>query len=448
MSNQIGRFEILSEITQSALGSVYKVNDPDSGCTVVLKTLCLQTFGEQSAALVQRVLQESENARPLNSPNIAQLYGIAEIDGQLCAWVEYVQGNSVGTMLVRREGFSIWDLQDIARQTCQGLDHARVHGAVHWSLEPAKIMVSWDGTVKTLDFGVSTMSTFACQDPGRVPEILYYMSPEQVRGEPLDGRSNLFSLGSILYEMVTEMKPFAGNNGDELCKQITEVSPPPPDQLNRKVNSPLAKLIMKALAKAPDQRYQSGQELLHDLENCNETHPQPTTKKIAQPRMNNAEDTSTAKVRSAAAAAGWPGAGPVQEKNRATPNDAAAQTASLRASGYVQGLREPGPSMSAFPATEEDTPRALPVDPMMDDARGPAAKRPSFSDVSELPPLKEVVVAPPLAATEQPEQIEQSRAATPKSAAPQKPRVQPRQVAKKAVTEIKKTPTRLFGYSS
>jgi len=447
MSNQIGRFEILSEITQSALGSVYKVNDPDSGRTVVLKTLRMQTFGEQSAALVQRVLQESENARPLNSPNIAQLYGIAEIDGQLCAWMEYVQGNSVGTMLVRREGFSIWDLQDIARQTCQGLDHARVHGAVHWSLEPAKIMVSWDGTVKTLDFGVSTMSTFACQDPGRVPEILYYMSPEQVRGEPLDGRSNLFSLGSILYEMVTEMKPFAGNNGDELCKQITEVSPPPPDQLNRKVNSPLAKLIMKALAKAPDQRYQSGQELLHDLENCNETHPQATTKKIAQPRMNNAEDTSTAKVRSAAAAAGWPGAGPVQEKNRATPNDAAAQTASLRASGYVQGLREPGPSMSAFPATEEDTPRALPVDPMMDDARGPAAKRPSFSDVSELPPLKEVVVAPPLAATEQPEQIEQSRAATPKSAAPQKPRVQPRQVAKKAVTEIKKTPPRLFGYS-
>src|SRR5207248_2303704 len=350
-------------------------------------------------------------------------------------------------MLARREGFSIWDLQDIARQTCQGLDHARVHNAVHWSLEPAKIMVSWDGTVKVLDFGISTMGTFAFQVPGNAPEILYYTSPEQVRGEPLDGRSNLFSLGSILYEMVTEMKPFAGNNGDELCKQITEVSPPPPDQLNRKVNSPLAKLIMKALAKAPDQRYQSGQELLHDLENCNETHPQATTKKIAQPRMNNAEDTSTAKVRSAAAAAGWPGAGPVQEKNRATPNDAAAQTASLRASGYVQGLREPGPSMSAFPATEEDMRRALPVDPMMDDARGPAAKRPSFSDVSELPPLKEVVVAPPLAATEQPEQIEQSRAATPKSAAPQKPRVQPRQVAKKAVTEIKKTPPRLFGYS-
>src|SRR5437763_8466653 len=180
MSIQIGRFELLSEIAQSALGSVYKVKDPDSGRTVVLKTLRLQTFGEQSAALVQRVLQESENARPLNSPNIAQLYGIAEIDGQLCAWVEYVQGNSVGTMLVRREGFSIWDLQDIARQTCQGLDHARVHGAVHWSLEPAKIMVSLDGTVKVLDFGMSTVGTFAFQVPGYTTEIRFYSYPVRV----------------------------------------------------------------------------------------------------------------------------------------------------------------------------------------------------------------------------------------------------------------------------
>src|SRR5438034_7526616 len=122
MSNQIGRFEILSEITQSALGSVYKASDPDTGQTVVLKTLRLQPFGEQSAGLVQRVLEEVESAKPLNSPNIAQAYGAAEIDGQLCAWMEYVQGNSVGTMLARREGFSIWDLQDIARQTCQGLD--------------------------------------------------------------------------------------------------------------------------------------------------------------------------------------------------------------------------------------------------------------------------------------------------------------------------------------
>src|SRR5438309_9388656 len=147
MSNQIGRFEILSEITQSALGSVYKASDPDTGQTVVLKTLRLQPFGEQSAGLVQRVLEEVESAKPLNSPNIAQGYGAAEVDGQLCAWMEYVEGNSAATMLARREACSIWALQDIAPQTCEGLDHARVPHARHGSLEAAEAMAGWAGTL-------------------------------------------------------------------------------------------------------------------------------------------------------------------------------------------------------------------------------------------------------------------------------------------------------------
>src|SRR5437899_12379748 len=140
--------------------------------------------------------------------------------------MEYVQGSSVGTMLARREGFSIWDLQDIARQTCQGLDHARVHNAVHWSLEPAKIIVSWDGTVKILDFGISTMGTFAFQIPGSTPEILYYTHPDQVRGEPLDSRSNLFDLGAMPHELVTGMKPFPGHAADELTTLIREATLP------------------------------------------------------------------------------------------------------------------------------------------------------------------------------------------------------------------------------
>src|SRR5436853_381413 len=197
MSNQIGRFEILSEITQSALGSVYKASDPDTGQTVVLKTLRLQPFGEQSAGLVQRVLA----------------------------------------------------------------------------------------------FGICTMGTFAFQVTGNAPEICYYTSPEQVRGEPLDSRSNLFSLGAIIYEMVTEMKPFAGNSTDELCRQITEATPPAPDQVNRKISLPLSKLIMRALAKVPDQRYQSGQELIYDLENCNETHTgthaKTAAKKSSQPGVSS-----------------------------------------------------------------------------------------------------------------------------------------------------------------
>ena len=160
MSNKIGRFEILSEITRSETGAVYKVSDPESGQTVALKTLQLPLLGDQAGVLVQRILQEAAGIRVLDSHNIAQLFGAEEIDGQFCAAMEYVQGNSIATMLARREGFSIWDLQDITRQACQGLDHAHSHNVAHYSLEPAKIMVAWDGTVKLLSFGISSMGAF------------------------------------------------------------------------------------------------------------------------------------------------------------------------------------------------------------------------------------------------------------------------------------------------
>src|SRR5262245_52630522 len=145
MSNKIGRFEVLSEICKSQTGAVYKASDSESGHTIALKTIKLEMFGDQAASLLERVLEEAESTKSLNSHNIAVLYGAGQIEGQICASMEYIQGNSVATMLARKEGFSIWDLQDIARQTCQGLDHARGHNAVHYSLEPAKIMVQWDG---------------------------------------------------------------------------------------------------------------------------------------------------------------------------------------------------------------------------------------------------------------------------------------------------------------
>ena len=163
MANKIGRFEILSEIMRSEFSAVYKAADPDSGQTIALKTIQLQMLGDQASVLVDQILQEAEGTKPLNSHNIALLYGLEEIEGQFCAAMEYVQGNSIGTMLARKEGFSIWDLQDIARQTCQGLDHAHSHHVVHYSLEPAKIMVTWDGTVKVLSFGASSMGAFTCQ---------------------------------------------------------------------------------------------------------------------------------------------------------------------------------------------------------------------------------------------------------------------------------------------
>jgi serine/threonine protein kinase len=187
--------------------------------------------------------------------------------------MEYIQGNSIATMLARKEGFSIWDLLDIGRQVCSGLDHAHSHQVFHYSLEPAKIMCGWDGTVRILSYGISSVGKFTQQMSG-VPSILQYMSPEQVRGENIDARSNLFSLGAMMYEMVTDRKAFDREDADSLRQAILESTPVPPMHLNPKLHPVLSDLIMKSLAKDPGERYQNGRELLDDLEKCKESKTQ------------------------------------------------------------------------------------------------------------------------------------------------------------------------------
>jgi len=288
MSTQIGRFEILSEIAKSVRGGVFKANDPTSNQTVALKTVCLDIPEDQAKEFVERVLAEGEHTRELNSQNLALLYGAGQIEDQFCAAMEYVQGNSIATMLARHEGFSIWDLLDISRQVCAGLDHASSIGVVHHSLEPAKIMVQWDGLVKILGYGISTMSLLDTEPEGVPSPVLHYMSPEQVGGGATDGRSNLFTWGAILYEMVTDQPAFDGTTTDVVFHNILNENPVPPSQINNKIHPAVSELIMKALAKNPDERYQSGREMLDDLEKCKESTGKSATKKSEPARTANA----------------------------------------------------------------------------------------------------------------------------------------------------------------
>ncbi|HXY02288.1 MAG TPA: serine/threonine-protein kinase [Terriglobales bacterium] len=437
MSNNIGRFEIVSEITHGDATSVYKATDTESKQTVALKVIRLAPLGEQASVLVKSILEEAEASKILNSHNIALLYGAGEIDNDLCASMEYVQGNSVGTMLARKEGFSIWDLQDIARQSCQGLDHAHTRKIFHCALEPAKIMVQWDGIVKVLGFGVSSTGLYASQATGKSSEVLHYMAPEQLKGDPVDGRSNLFSLGAILYEMVTERKAFVGEDADQVRQAILEATPVAPDQVNRKVHPGLSAVIMKAIAKAPEERYQSGQDLVNDLEKCKENPAKAAAPKPAANAPAKAAPASPApRARAASASVGGSSTQPVTVRTTipkpATTDVAASPAASLSAA-------------AAAPQTE--TPH-IAVDPMMDENNQPGSHGPSFSDINELPPLKEIHIASPAPVSEeQPEPDGGMKAVVFDKAALEKPKVRPGEVAKKAVGEIKQTPPQFFIYS-
>src|SRR6202049_4862373 len=212
MPTKIGHFEIQSELAKSLTSTVYKANDLKTGQTIALKAIQLSVFGESATALAQALMVEAESAKVLSSPNITNVFGAGEIEGQFCAGMDYVQGNSIATMLARKEGFSIWDLLDIGRQLCSGFEHAKSHDIVHYSLEPSKIMCGWDGTVRILGFGMSSVGNFVQHVPQGVPSIVHYMSPEHLQGQVPDARSNLFSLGAIFYEMVTERKAFDGED--------------------------------------------------------------------------------------------------------------------------------------------------------------------------------------------------------------------------------------------
>jgi eukaryotic-like serine/threonine-protein kinase len=528
MSKNIGRFELQSELARSPATSVYKVLDPESGQTVALKVLALEPLGEQATTLVQNLLQEAASSKVLNSPNIASLHGTEEVNGKFLASMEYVQGNSIATMLARREGFSIWDLLDIARQTCQGLDHAHKHRVVHYTLEPAKIMVAWDGTVKVLGFGISTMSAFAAQASGAPPEVLHYMSPEQLQGDLLDPRSNIFSLGAILYEMVTERKAFQGNDGAEVRQQIVEGNPVSPDRVNHKIHPALSQVILKALAKSPDERYQSGQELVNELERCKESTAKAAPAKAAPTKAAAAQSarvltgqgaarpatpvaktpppkspsaaargplaskpavaakTGSAVATAKPASAKPPSAGRSVAAANAAPSKSApphvaspAPNARKAAAGIggtlpssglasttvapvepsekfistcvkasVDAMIEQGAQLSsAAEIASEVEARKITVDPMMAEDVKPAVSRLSFSDLEELPPLKEAYVAPRPPSPESETIPEAEAVFSQNSAVPEKPKIQPREVAKNAVTQIKKTPPKLFVYS-
>jgi serine/threonine protein kinase len=429
MPTKIGRFEIQGQLSRSAFATVYKALDTETKQIIALKVVALNNLPDRDD-LIKTVFEEADRSKPLNSHNIAVLYGVGDEEGQLLAGAEYVQGNSVATTLARKDGFSIWDLQDVARQICHALDHAQVHKVVHHSLEPAKIMVQWDGMVKVLGFGISSMNALAGVATG-VPEVLHYTSPEQLRGEACDHRSALFSLGAILYEMATERKAFAGETAEQIRAAILDTVPPLPHRLKANLSPALSALIMKAISKSPDNRFQSGQELVRELEQCN-----ASATKVAPVAA-----AVKPKVQAAGAATGVgaklapkPSA-PAQPN--ITANLATKPTPKVAASAAAPATAKPG-SKPGFS-----------VDPMMaepDEATAGVAKT-SFSELEELPPLKEAFV-PSISPEPATEDVPPMLPPLPGKKVAEKQSIPVREVAQRAVAELRKAPPKVYMYGA
>jgi serine/threonine protein kinase len=511
MATMFGRFEIQSELSRSDTALIHKALDLKANEVVALKTQSLTPLGERADAFVETLIAEGESARELASQNIVVLYGAGEIEGQFCAAMEYVQGNSIATMVARNEGFSIWDLIDITRQICAGMEKAAEKNVTHCSLEPAKIMVQWDGMVKMLGYGISNMSLIAAESGKGLGPLMSYCSPEQIRGEVIDLRSNLFTLGAILYEMVTGRKAFDDADPVGLVSQIENEMPTPPSSVNPKIHPLMSDLIMKALAKDPAERYQSARGLLDDLEQCKESGKKAATdttkpgvassalvssaaraaaaKKFVSSELRDPLSGSSSGATSNSLSAPPPvSSGPSGPsltpkpvlRNPASPaspridaqvfaHAAGASAGESTAAAHesdsgarlisdfevsVEGTQTAYGSVSAVPAADIKSETLLPrlsLDPLMSEPVANASGK-SFSDLAEMPPLKEPLFSPPVPEPAEPLPTVAQAAASkyPAKQYPakqEKPRIAPREIADKAFHQIATIPPRLMLFS-
>jgi len=265
-----GRYEIVGELGRGAMGVVYKATDPVIGRTVAVKTIKLSAEGTglTRPELLARFQTEARAAGVLTHPNIVVVFDAGEEDGLYYITMELVEGRSLQALIDDGQSFPLPRVLRIMEQACSALQFAHERNVVHRDIKPANLMLTGDDTVKVSDFGTAKILQFGTvQQTAHVMGTPSYMSPEQVKGRAVDGRSDIFSLGVMLYEMVTGEKPFPGQNITTVIYKIVNEEPVPPKQVDPSIHAGISAVIMRALAKDPDTRYQSCREMLEDLRN-------------------------------------------------------------------------------------------------------------------------------------------------------------------------------------
>jgi len=266
---QLGRYKIQQVLGRGAMGTVYCAHDPKIDRVVAIKTITIQgVAADEENEYRQRFVSEARAAGKLSHPGVVTIYDVGEQEGTQAPYIvmEYIEGTTLDS-LISGSARPVSVTLDLVKQVAQALDYAHSQGIVHRDIKPANIIVTPNGRAKITDFGIAKLAVTQLTMPGEAIGTPSYMSPEQITGEPLDGRSDLFSLGIILYSMLVGQKPFNGENATTVMFNITYQEPLPLTQLNPLLDPQLNHVIERALAKRPADRYQNGTEFADDLEN-------------------------------------------------------------------------------------------------------------------------------------------------------------------------------------
>lgn len=260
---------MLAELGRGAMGLVYKGRDPQIDRLVAIKTISLLNQGsDEELEYRKRFFLEARAAGRLSHPGIVTVYDVGEDAATRTPYIvmEYVAGESLNNILGDRQGkVPLKSALQLVQDLAEALDYAHAQGVVHRDIKPANIMVTEEGHAKITDFGIAKLNLALLTVPGHVLGTPAYMSPEQLEGQELDGRSDLFSLGVILYSMITGHRPFQGNSATTVCFKVANREPLPASAYDNSFPPELDYVIARAMAKDRDGRYQTGREMALDI---------------------------------------------------------------------------------------------------------------------------------------------------------------------------------------
>ncbi|HUU06107.1 MAG TPA: bifunctional serine/threonine-protein kinase/formylglycine-generating enzyme family protein [Patescibacteria group bacterium] len=279
MMDKIGKYTISGEIGKGGMGVVYRGLDPVIGRSVAVKTVRLDILRGESGRedALKRFLREAQAAGNLSHANIVTIYDVGEHEGLIYIAMEFIDGCSLEQLLQQERKFTLQEITHLFSQIGSALDYAHGKGIVHRDIKPANILVGRDLKVSIVDFGIARTAASTMTQTGMLMGTPRYMSPEQIAGKKVDNRSDIFSLGAILYELLTQHNPFAGESITTVIYKIMHAELPPLSDFNKQLPAGLEGVVKKALARDADARYHSCGELLADLKKYALAVPQGAT---------------------------------------------------------------------------------------------------------------------------------------------------------------------------
>src|SRR3954469_6052960 len=259
-----GRYKVIRRLGSGGMANVYLAEDQELGRRIAIKILNDRHAHDEQ--FVERFRREAKSAAGLSHPNVVSIYDRGEAEGSYYIAMEYLDGRSLKELIVSRGPAPITVAVEYARQILQALRFAHRHGIVHRDIKPHNVLVDAEGRVKVTDFGIARAGASQMTEAGSIVGTAQYLSPEQARGTSVDQRSDVYSLGIVLYELLTGTLPFNGDTPVEIAMKHLSTLPEPPSVKRPEIPRDLDLIVMRALAKDPSDRYQNAEEMDADLE--------------------------------------------------------------------------------------------------------------------------------------------------------------------------------------